>query len=273
MRGSENRIDTGENAFARLPQDTVPAPAALFDMSGKTVLITGGSRGMGRAMSHGFAAAGADVVVTSRKLDACEQVAADIRAMGRRALAVACHVGKWEDIERLVEAAYAEFGRIDVLINNAGMSPASPSSESVSEALFDKIQDVNFKGPYRLTAMVARRMAEQGGGSIINVSSLAAIRPSPATSPYAGAKAALNAASVAIALEYAAKGVRVNVIAPGAFATDIASGWADPEQVRLRAASQRVADPREIVTAALYFASDFSGFTTGANLRVDGGRA
>ena len=273
MSDARPAIDTGNHGFAGLSPDHMPGPARLFDMSGKTVLITGGSRGMGRAMALGFAAAGADMVVTSRKLDACEAVAANIRAQGRRALAVACHVGKWDDIERLVEAAYAAFGRIDVLINNAGMSPASPASESVSEALFDKIQDVNFKGPFRLTAMVARRMAEQGGGSIINVSSLSAIRPSPATSPYAGAKAALNAASVAIALEYAARGVRVNVIAPGAFATDIAAGWADPEQVRLRAASQRVADPREIVTAALYFASDFSAFTTGANLRVDGGRA
>lgn len=265
-------IDTGKNAFAAIHDGAVPAPATLFDMTDKTVLITGGSRGMGRAMAFGFAAAGADVIVTSRKLDACEAVAFEIRSMGRKALAVACHVGKWAEINNLVEAAYSAFGKVDVLINNAGMSPAAPSSESVSEALFDKIQDVNFKGPFRLTAMIARRMAEQGGGSIINVSSLSAIRPSPATSPYAGAKAALNAASVAIALEYAARGVRVNVIAPGAFATDIATGWADPEQVRLRAASQRVADPREIVTAALYFASDFSGFTTGANLRVDGGR-
>lgn len=273
MSGPKPAIDTGRNGFNGLDADELPDPSKLFDMSGKTVLITGGSRGMGRAMSHGFAAAGADVIVTSRKLDACEAVAAEIRSAGRRALAVACHVGKWDDIERLMGAAYGEFGRIDVLINNAGMSPASPSSDSVSEALFDKILDVNFKGPFRLTAKVAKRMAEQGGGSIINVSSLSAIRPSPATSPYAGAKAALNAASVAIALEYAARGVRVNVIAPGAFATDIAQGWADPEQVRLRAASQRVADPREIVTAALYFASDFSSFTTGANLRVDGGRA
>lgn len=269
MRG----IDTGDNAFANLDPSEIPAPASLFDMTGKIVLVTGGSRGMGRAMSQGFAVAGADVIITSRKLDACEAVAAEVQKMGRRALPIACHIGKWNEIEQLVERAYGEFGRVDVLVNNAGMSPASPSSESVSEALFDKVQEVNFKGPFRLTALVARRMAEQGGGSIINISSLAAIRPSPATSPYAGAKAALNAASVAIALEYAARGVRVNMIAPGAFATDIAAGWADPDQVRLRAASLRVADPREIVTAALYFASDFSGFTTGANLRVDGGRA
>lgn len=265
-------VDTGAHAFRDLPADTLPSPAELFDMTGKVVLITGGSRGMGRAMSLAFAAAGADVIVASRKVEACEEVAAMIRAQGRRALGIACHVGHWEDVDQLVETAYAEFGRVDVLINNAGMSPASPSSADVTEALFDKVVAVNFKGPYRLTALVAARMAQSGGGSIINVSSLSAIRPQPAVSPYAGAKAALNAASIGIAMEYAARGVRVNVIAPGAFATDIAKGWADPEAVRMRAAVERVGDPREIVTAALYFASDYSGFTTGANMRVDGGR-
>lgn len=266
------KIDTGDNAFRILPTDTLPTPAELFDMTGKVVLITGGSRGMGRAMSLAFATAGADVIVASRKIEGCEEVAELIRAMGRRALPFACHVGKWGDIERMVEAAYAEFGRIDVLINNAGMSPASPSSEEVGEALFDKVVDVNYKGPFRLTALVAARMAKAGGGSIINVSSLSAIRPQPSVSPYGGAKAALNAASVGIAMEYASRGVRVNVIAPGAFATDISKGWSNPEAVRMRAAVERVGDPREIVTAALYYASDYSGFTTGANLRVDGGR-
>ncbi len=265
-------VNTGANAFKGLPDDTLPSPAELFDMTGKVVLVTGGSRGMGRAMSLAFAKAGADVIVASRKIETCEEVAERIRAMGRRALAVACHVGKWADIDRLVEASYAEFGKIDVLINNAGMSPASPSSAQVDEALFDKVVDVNFKGPFRLTALVAARMAEAGRGSIINISSLSAIRPQPAVSPYAGAKAALNAASVGIAMEYASRGVRVNVIAPGAFATDISRSWSDPETVRMRAALERVGDPREIVTAALYYASDYSGFTTGANLRVDGGR-
>lgn len=265
-------ISTGDNAFGALAPDSMPSPAELFDMAGKVVLITGGSRGMGRAMSLAFAKAGADIVVASRKIDSCEEVAQIIRRMGRRALPVACHIGKWDDIDSLVEQAYAAFGKVDVLINNAGMSPASPSSKDVSEALFDKVVDVNFKGPFRLTAIVAARMAKAGGGSIINISSLSAIRPQPTVTPYAGAKAALNAASVGIAMEYAASGVRVNVIAPGAFATDISKSWSDPEAVRLRAAAQRVGDPREIVTAALYYASDYSGFTIGANLRIDGGR-
>ena len=266
-----DRLDTGAHHFRDLAADAVPTPTQLFDMQGKIALVTGGSRGMGRAMVLAFAAAGADVIITSRKLAACEEVAELVRAQGRRALAVACHMGKWEEIGQLVETAYAHFGRIDVLVNNAGMSPAAASAD-VSQELFDKVVDVNFKGPFRLSALVAARMAEQGGGSIINVSSLSAIRPQPKVAPYAGAKAALNAASVAMAMEYAAQNVRVNVIAPGAFATDIAKGWSDPETVRQRAASQRIADPREIVTAALYFASDYSAFTTGANLRVDGGR-
>ncbi|KCZ94226.1 SDR family NAD(P)-dependent oxidoreductase [Hyphomonas johnsonii] len=266
------RADTGTNAYSQWEQDTLPSPAELFDMSGKVVLVTGGSRGMGRAMSLAFARAGADVVVASRKIESCDEVAEIIRAMGRRALSIACHVGKWEDIEAMVAAAYAEFGKLDVLINNAGMSPASPCSADVSEALFDKVVDVNFKGPFRLTALVAARMAEAGGGAIINISSLSAIRPQPTVSAYGAAKAALNAASVGIAMEYASRNVRVNVIAPGAFATDVSRHWPDPEKVRKRAAMERVADPREIVTAALYYASDFSGFTTGANLRVDGGR-
>lgn len=265
-------IDPGDNAFSELHPGTSPTPAELFDMSGKVVLVTGGSRGMGRAMSLAFAKAGADVIIASRKLESCEEVAGLVRAEGRRALATACHVGKWEDIERLIEIVYGEFGKIDVLVNNAGMSPASPSSADVSKALFDKVVDVNFKGPFRLTALIAARMAEAGGGSIINVSSLSAIRPQPGVSVYAGAKAALNTASKGIAMEYGARGVRVNVISPGAFATDVATHWSDPEKVRMRAAMERVADPREIVTAALYFASDFSGFTTGANMRVDGGR-
>jgi NAD(P)-dependent dehydrogenase (short-subunit alcohol dehydrogenase family) len=122
-------------------------PADLFDFTGKTVLVTGGSRGLGKAMVLAFAERGADVVIASRKLDACEAVAAEVRALGRRALPVAAHVGQWDALEGLVEAAYGEFGQVDVLINNAGLSPLAPSLLEVSEALFDKVVDVNFKGP------------------------------------------------------------------------------------------------------------------------------
>jgi len=242
----------------------------LFDLSGKVALVTGGSRGLGYRMVMAFAEAGADVIVASRKREACEKVAEEARALGRRALALACHVGKWDDIERLVEDSYKAFGRIDILVNNAGMSPLAPSSRETSEDLFDKVVSVNFKGPFRLAALVGARMAEGAGGSIINVSSTGALDPQPSFAPYAGAKAALNAISVAFAREFAPK-VRVNVISPGPFLTDVSGAWRDNEAMKNRIPLKRFGEPREIVTTALYLASDASSYTTGTNIRVDGG--
>ncbi|TXS96464.1 SDR family oxidoreductase [Parahaliea maris] len=242
----------------------------LFDFTSRVVLITGGSRGLGKAMALAFAERGADIIVASRKFDQCEAVAREIRSMGRRALAVAAHVGKWGDLEFLVSAAYEEFGQVDILINNAGMSPLADSLLDVNEDLFDKITAVNFKGPYRLACLVGSRMAEGEGGSIINISSIGAQLPSPYFGPYAGAKAALNAVSTALAMEYAPK-VRVNVISPGGFLTDIAGDWADDDQGLSGVILRRFGHPEEIVTTALYLASSHSSFTTNANIRVDGG--
>lgn len=242
----------------------------LFDFSGKVVLITGGSRGLGKAMALAFAERGANLVIASRKLEPCEEVAAQVRSLGGRALAVAAHVGKWDDLERLADAAYAEFGRVDVLINNAGMSPVAPSLADISESLFDKVNDVNFKGPFRLSTLIGSRMAAGEGGSIINISSVGALLPSPYFGPYAGAKAALNAVSIALAKEYAPK-VRVNVISPGGFLTDVAGDWSDDPAALEGVMLGRFARPEEIVTTALYLASEHSSFTTGANIRVDGG--
>ena len=241
-----------------------------FDFTGKVVLITGGSRGLGKAMALGFARRGADLIIASRKLEACEAVAEEIRALRRKALPVAAHLGRWDDIEKLIGAAYAEFGRVDVLINNAGMSPLAPSVVETSEVLFDKIMDVNFKGPFRLCALVGTRMAAGDGGSIINISSVGSLMPSNYFATYSGAKAALNAASIALAREYAPK-VRVNVIAPGGFLTDVAGDWAEDESARSAVMLKRFADPDEILTTAFYLASDASSFTTAALIRVDGG--
>lgn len=241
-----------------------------FDFTGKTVLVTGGSRGLGRAMTIGFAERGADVVIVSRKLDACEAVAAEVRALGRRALPVAAHVGKWDDLDALVDAAYGAFGRVDVLINNAGLSPLAPSMIEVSEALFDKVVEVNFKGPFRLAVLVGARMAAGDGGSIINVSSIGSLMPSPYFGPYAGAKSALNAVSIALAREYAPK-VRVNVICPGGFLTDVAADWQDDADALNGVMLGRFARPDEILSTAFYLASPASSFTTGALIRVDGG--
>jgi len=243
----------------------------LFDLSGKIALVTGGSRGLGRAMVLGFAAAGADVIIASRKLEACESIAKEVQKMGRRAMPIAAHVGRWADLERLTNAAYSEFGRVDVLINNAGMSPLTSSNLETSEDLFDKIVAVNFKGPYRLMALIGARMAEAGGGSIINISSVGAMRPQPFVCPYAGSKAALNAITVAYAQEFGPKGVRVNVISPGGFLTDVSTAWAGDRQILNRVSLGRFGQPDEIVTTALYLASDHSSYTTGANIVVDGG--
>ena len=244
-------------------------PDPYFDLTGKIALITGGSRGLGLRMVRAFAERGADVIIASRKLDACEAAAAEVRALGRRALAVSVHAGRWAEMDRLVEVVYAEFGRIDILVNNAGMSPAEPSHQ-VSESLFDSIMNLNFKGPFRLASQVAKRMADGDGGVIINVSSNAALMPMPAVVPYAGAKSAINAMTVSFAREYGPK-VRVNTLSPGPFLTDIANAWTEEARQKSNNALGRPGLPEEIVSAALFLASPASSFTTGAVIRVDGG--
>ena len=239
-------------------------------LQGKVALITGGSRGMGRAMALAFAREGADVIVASRKLDNCQAVADEVRALGRKALALSAHAGEWTQMEALAERGWSEWGRIDILVNNAGMSPVEPSSVATSEALFDRIVDVNFKGPFRLAALLGSQMVVAGGGSIINVSSLGALNPVPGIIPYAGAKAALNAMTVGLAREFAST-VRVNTISPGMFATDISRHWVDTDRMRAAIPMQRFGEPSEIVGAALYLASEASSYTTGANIAVGGG--
>jgi NAD(P)-dependent dehydrogenase (short-subunit alcohol dehydrogenase family) len=244
-------------------------PDPLFDFTGKVVLVTGGSRGLGYRMVRAFAERGADVIIASRKLENCEKVAEEVRALGRRALAVGMHAGRWADCDVLVERAFAEFGRVDVLVNNAGMSPACPSHE-VSEALFDSVLNLNFKGPFRLASQIGHRMAQGAGGAIINISSIASTRASPGVVPYSGAKAALNAMTVSLAREYAPR-VRVNAIVAGPFLTDIAEAWEAEKREKQPVALGRPGLPEEIVTAALMLASPASSYTTGVLLPVDGG--
>jgi NAD(P)-dependent dehydrogenase (short-subunit alcohol dehydrogenase family) len=246
----------------------VKTPAERFDLSGRAALITGGSRGLGRAMALGFAHAGADVVISSRKQAACDALTKEIEeTTGRRALAHACHVGHWDELEGLVDACWERFGRLDVLVNNAGMSPLYDDLVEVSETYWDKVIGVNLKGPFRLSALVGSRMAAGEGGSIINISSAGSLGPRPTEIPYGAAKAGLNAITTGFAAAFAPK-VRVNCIIPGAFETDIAasSNWFETAAET----GIRVGQPDEIVGAALYFASDASSFTTGALLRVTG---
>lgn len=246
-------------------------PDPLFDFTGQVVLVTGGSRGLGYQMVKAFATRGADVIIASRKLDACEAVAEEVRALGRRALAVSCHVGRWDEIDRLIETAYDTFGRVDVLVNNAGMGPRMPSHE-VTEELFDAVVNLNFKGPFRLASQIAKRMADAGGGSIINVSSTGALVPLPEVIPYGSSKAALNAMSVSLAREYAPK-VRVNTLSPGPFLTDISKAWSEDAREHSPNARGRPADPQDILTAALFLASPASINVTGSLVRCDGGQS
>lgn len=245
----------------------------VIDMADKIVLITGGSRGLGRAMAIGFAKAGANIAITSRKIESCEDAANEVRALGREAFAYGCHVGYWEQCDKLIDAVYEHFGRVDILINNAGMSPLYDAPNEITEALYDKVLDVNLKGAFRLCAEVGQRMVNGDGGAIINMSSRAAIRPDKHVITYAAAKAGVNAMTEAFADAYGPK-VRVNCIMPGPFFTDVSKAW-DKEAFRKRAderiALKRGGEPDEIVGAALYLASDHASYTTGAILRIDGG--
>jgi len=251
----------------------VPSPFDLFDLSGRVALVTGASRGLGREMVLAFASAGADVVVTSRDLEACEAVADEVRSTtGRRALAHECHVGHWDELDGLVDAAYQEFGRLDVLVNNAGMSPVYDDVTGVTEELYDKVLAVNLKGPFRLTALVGARMVADDGGAVVNVSSVGAVHPGAGIIPYAAAKAGLNAMTVGFAHAFG-PAVRVNGLMPGSFMTDVTKEWdLDAfEREAHRFALRRGARPPEIVGSALYLASDASSYTTGTILTVDGG--
>jgi NAD(P)-dependent dehydrogenase (short-subunit alcohol dehydrogenase family) len=244
----------------------------VTDLTGKVALVTGGSRGLGKEMVLAFAEAGADVVIASRTLETCEQVADQVRAMGRRALPYACHVGRWDQLAGLVDATYAEFGKVDVLVNNAGMSPLYSSLTDVTEELFDKVIAVNLKGPFRLSALVGERMADGDGGSIINVSSTGAVRPTGDIVPYSAAKAGVNALTVGLAHALGPE-VRVNAIMPGPFLTTISRAW-DMDALARRTRTfplRRAGLAEEIAGAALYLASHASSYTTGSILTVDGG--
>jgi NAD(P)-dependent dehydrogenase (short-subunit alcohol dehydrogenase family) len=246
----------------------------LFALTAKTAVVTGGGRGLGKAIALGLAGAGADVVVASRKVENCESVAREIQAHGRRALAVACHIGRPDQIDSLVETAYSTFGHVDIVVNNAAMSPGTQLVDSSAE-LFHKTYATNTLGPMWLASRCAPRMRDQGGGVIVNVVTTGAFRPGAGLGLYCSSKAALHALTLVMAKEWASWGVRVNEIAPGPFLTDMmAPGAADPEftaRMYDQMLIKRIADPTEIVGAVLYLASDASGFATGTTVTVDGG--
>ena len=249
----------------------------LFDLSGRVALVTGATRGLGHAMARGLAAAGAAVAITGRRQETCEAAAKAIaEETGRDVLPVACHMGDWDQIETLVERAYGHFGRLDVLVNNAGINPAFVPVAQITSGFFDKLYAVNVKGPMRLAALVAPRMGEAGGGSIVNVVTVGAYEGGPGIGTYSSSKAALLNFTKVMAMEWAGLGVRVNALAPGPFMTDLMRGAAAnvPGFLDATAAAtlqKRVAEPDEIVGSVLYLASDASSFVTGEDLRVAGG--
>ena len=245
----------------------------LFDLTDKVVVVTGGSRGLGRQIAFGAARCGADVVIASRDFESCATTAKEIEdSTGRAALPFGVHVGRWDQLDGLADAVYDRFGRADVLVNNAGMSPVYDSVSDVNEKMFDSVVNLNLKGPFRLSVLFGERMQKAGSGSIINVSSSGSIRPAPWILPYAAAKAGLNALTEGLALTLGPT-VRVNTLMAGPFYTDVSKHWdleATTEQTK-RHALQRAGDPPEIIGAALYLMSGASSYTSGATLRVDGG--
>ena len=240
----------------------------------KVVIVTGGSRGLGRAMSLGFAAEGARVVVASRKIASCENVVRQIEGLGGEALARSAHMGNLADIDDLIEAAYARFGRVDILVNNAGTNVAFGALSDISPEAFDKMLDVNLKGPWYLASRLAPRMGEQGGGCVINVLSVAALSTPAYSGVYAATKAGLKALTEVMAQEWADWNIRVNALAPGSYHSDLTDGAIETipgygEGMVAAALIPRVAETEEILNPVFYLASE--SFTTGITLIADGG--
>jgi NAD(P)-dependent dehydrogenase (short-subunit alcohol dehydrogenase family) len=243
------------------------------ELAGKVALVTGGSRGLGREIALAYSLAGARVIIASRRIDGCERAAAEITAeTGGPVIPLAAHVGHWDECATLMEESVAAAGRLDILVNNAGMAPLYEHLHDVSEELFDKTMGVNLRGPFRLGALAADHMSRVGGGSIINISSVAAIRPTQYEIPYGAAKSGLHIVTIGLAQEYGPL-VRANTIMAGPFLTDIARAWdmAAFNEFAAKMPMRRAGQPNEITGAALYLASDRSSFTTGALLCVDGG--
>lgn len=252
-------------------------PGSLFDLSGKVAIVTGSTKGIGRAMAEGLAAAGADVVVSSRKQDLCEQVAKEIEgSTGRRALPLACHVGDWDAIPAFLDTVRRELGRVDVVVNNAGITPSRLTVTTMELAVWRKIFNVNVEGPLRMAQCIAPIMRDQGGGSIVNIASMAAYSGGPGVCAYAASKAALVNLTKSMAMEWAPWGVRVNVLSPGPFESEMVAGAERKapgfkDMIAGGTLMKRVAEASEIVGPVLYLASDASSFVTGDDLSVSGG--
>ena len=247
----------------------------LFDLTGKIALVTGASRGIGAEIARLFAAQGAHVIVSSRKLEDCQQVVDGIVADGGKAEAMACHIGEMAQIEALYTAIDARHGRLDVLVNNAATNPYFGPITETDPAIFQKTVDVNIRGYFDMSSHAAKRMATNGGGSIVNVASVNGVVPGFQQGIYSITKAAVISMTKAFAVECAEDGVRCNALLPGLTDTKFASVLVNTPAILKQAMAhvpmRRVAQPSEMAGTALYFASAASSYTTGAVLNVDGG--
>ena len=249
----------------------------LFDLTGKVAIVTGSTKGIGRAMVQGLAEAGATVVVSSRKQELCDEVAAKVaESTGQETMGLACHVGDWDGIPAFVDAVVTRFGKIDVLVNNAGINPAPTTVSDMSIEYWRKMFNVNLEGPLRMAKQVAPVMRDNGGGSIINIVTMAAYSGGPNVCAYGASKAGLINLTKSMAQEWAPWNIRVNALCPGPFMTEMVAG---AERVREGfidmiangTLMKRVADAEEIVGPVLYLASDASSYVTGDEISVSGG--
>ena len=245
-----------------------------FSLKDKVALITGASRGIGEATAIGLAQAGADLAIVSRKLPDLEKVAEEVRKLGKKCLPVQAHLGKVEEINQLVKRVLEEFGKIDILVNNAATNPTMAPAIDVDERAWDSVMNLNLKGLFFLSQAVARVMREKGGGKIINVSSAAGITPD-ILPLYSISKAGVNMATKVMAQQWAQHNVRVNAIAPGLTKTRFSEAlWKNPDILKMamfKTPMRRPAEPVEMVGTIIYLASDASGYVTGQIIAVDGG--
>lgn len=251
-------------------------PYTQFDLTGKVALITGASRGIGLAVAEALAAAGAKIVLSSRKQEALDTIAAEFSARGAAAVAVAAHTGDSQAVANLVTQAVAAYGGIDILVNNAATNPHFGPILTAEESHWDKIFDVNVKGYFRMVQACVPYMKARGGGKVINIASVAGQKPQPMMGVYSVSKAAVLMLTEVLAAELAPANIQVNAIAPGFVKTKFSAAlWGNPqinEQVLQAIPQNRMADPSELTGIALYLASAASSFTTGATFLVDGGQ-
>jgi dehydrogenase/reductase SDR family member 4 len=246
-----------------------------FDLTGKNAIVTGATRGIGLAIVRGFAEAGATVTLCGRKQETVDAALSELKSLEGKVHGVVAHVGKTEDVERLIAESEGKFGKVDVLVNNAGTNPYFGPIVDSDERAWDKTFEVNLKGPYVLSRILAKKMMQAGGGSIVNIASVAGLQAAPLQGIYSVTKAGLIMLTKVMARECGRKGVRVNCICPGVIKTHLSETlWKDEQRLKAFVANKslgRIGDVEEIVGGALYFASDASSFATGAVLTIDGG--